>query len=110
MGFYRCFIYMCKATLKVIQQKQLQLHYVGVAGWAYLVMVVGCVAAATTVTAADSSAGCRQSIGSLHWAARLLKGKGTNGLRCWVMDMVEVVGTAVAVTVDVLRATGLLRR
>lgn len=78
----------------------------------YLVMVVGCVAAATTVTAAaDSSARCRESIGSLHGAARLLKGEGTYRLRCWVMNMVEeVVSIAVAVTMDVLRAAGLLRR
>lgn len=44
------------------------------AAWAYLVMVVACVAATTIVAAADSSAGCRQSTGSFHRAARLLKG------------------------------------
>lgn len=74
-------------------------------------MVVGCVAATTTVAAAaDSSTGCGQSTGSLHGAARLLKGQGARGLWRWVMDMVdEVVSVAVAVTVAVLRATGLLR-
>lgn len=79
------------------------------AAWAYLVVVVGCVATTTTVAAAaDSSARCGQSTGSLHRAARLLKGQGARGLWCWVMDMVdEVVSIAVAVTV--LRATGLLR-
>lgn len=75
-------------------------------------MVVGCVAATTIVAAAADSAGCRQSIGSLHGAARLLKGQGARRLWCWVMDMVdEVVSVAVAmaVAVTVLRATGLLR-
>lgn len=78
----------------------------------YLVMVVSCVAATTVAAAADYSAGCGQSAGSLHGAARLLKGQGARGLRCWVMDMVdEVVSTAVtmAVSMAVLRAAGLLR-
>lgn len=76
-----------------------------------LVMVVGCIVATTTVAAAaDSSTGCRQSTGSLHRAARLLKGQGARWLWCWVMDMVdEVVSIAVAMTVAVLGATGLLR-
>lgn len=78
-----------------------------------LVMVVGWVAATTVVAAAaaDSSAGCGQSTGALHGAARiLLKGQGARGLWSWVMDMVdEVVSAAVAVTVTVLRDTGLLR-
>lgn len=82
------------------------------AAWAYLVMVVGWVAATTVVAAAaaDSSAGCGQSTGALHRAARILKGQGARGLWSWVMDMVdEVVSAAVAVTVTVLRDTGLLR-
>lgn len=83
-------------------------------GHTYLVMVVACVAATTIVAAAaaDSCAGCRQSTGPLHRAARFLKGQGARGLWCWVMNMVdEVVSVAVpvAVTVAVLRATGLLR-
>lgn len=82
---------------------------------AYLVMVVGCVAAAATTTvaaAADASTGCGQSAGPFHGAARLVKGQGPRGLRCWVMDMVEEVvsiAVAVTVTVGVLRAAGLLR-
>ncbi len=75
-------------------------------------MVVGCVAATTIVAAAaDNSAGCGQSTGSLHRAAWLLKGQGARALWCWVMDMVdEVVSVAVTVAVAVLRDTGLLRR
>lgn len=73
----------------------------------YLVMVVDCIA--RTITAADSTAGCRKSGGPLHGAARLLKGQRTHGLRCRVMDMVkEVMGTAVAVTVTKLGAAALL--
>lgn len=74
-------------------------------------MVVGCVAAATVVTAAaESSAGCGQSAGSLHGAARLLKWEGAHGLRRRVMDVVEeVVGVVVAVPVPVLRGGRLLR-
>lgn len=76
-------------------------------------MVVARVAATTVVAvAADSSAGCGQSAGSLHGAARLLKGQGARGLRCWVMDVVdEVVSVAVvvAVAVAMLRAAALLR-
>lgn len=70
---------------------------------AYLVMVMACIAATTIVAAAaDSSTGCRQSTGSFHRTARLLKGQGTRGLWCWMMDMVdEVVSTAVAVAVAV---------
>lgn len=76
-----------------------------------LVMVVGCVAATTTVAAADSSARGRQSTGSLHVAAGLLEGQGARGLGRWVMNMVEEVMSAaviVAVTVAVLSAAGLL--
>lgn len=74
-------------------------------------MIEACVAATTIVAAAaDNSAGCGQSTGSLHRAARFLKGQGAWGLRCRVMDMVdEVVRVTVAVTVAVLSATGLLR-
>lgn len=80
----------------------------------YLVVVVGCVAAATTtIAAANSSTGCGQSAGTLHRATGLLKRQGARRLRCWVMDVVEeVVSVAVAVAVTVavlLRATGLLR-
>lgn len=84
-----------------------------------LVMVVGCVATTTVVAAAaDSSAGCGQSTGALHRAARFLKGQGAWGLWSWVMDMVDevvsaavavAVAVAVAMTVTMLRATGLLR-
>lgn len=84
---------------------------------AYLVMVMACIAATTIVAAAaDSSTGCRQSTGSLHRTAWLLKGQSARGLWCWVMDMVDevvsvavAVAVAVAMTVAVLRATGLLR-
>lgn len=81
----------------------------------HLVVVVGCVAATTTVAAvAYSSTGRRQSIGSLHGAARLLKRQGARGLWRGVMDVVEevvsiAVAVAVAVTVAVLRTAGLLR-
>lgn len=77
-------------------------------------MVMACIAATTIVTAAaNSSTGCRQSTGSLHRTAGLLKGQGARGLGRWVMDMVdEVVSTAVTVTVTVavavLGAAGLL--
>lgn len=69
---------------------------------AYLVMVMACIAATTIVAAADSSTGCRQSTGSFHRTARLLKGQCARGLWCWMMDMVdEVVSTAVAVAMAV---------
>lgn len=72
-------------------------------------MVVACVATTIVAAAANSSAGCGQSTGSFHGAARLLKGQGARGLWCWVMDMVdEVVSVAVSVAVAVLRTSGLL--
>lgn len=70
-------------------------------------MVVGCVTAATTVATGNASTGGRQSAGSLHRTALLLKGHSAQGLWCWVMDMMEKV---VSIAVAVLRATGLLRR
>lgn len=75
-------------------------------------MVMACIAATTIVAgaAADSSTGRRQSAGSLHGTARLLEGQGSRGLWRRVMDVVDkVVGVAVAVTVAVLGADGLLR-
>lgn len=71
---------------------------------------MGCVAAAaaTVAAAADSGAGCRQSTGPLHGAARFLEGQGARGLRRRVVDVVEEV-VSVAVAVAVLRAGGLLR-
>lgn len=79
----------------------------------HLVVVVGCVAATTTVAAAAYySTGRRQSIGSLHGAARLWKRQGARRLWRRVMDMVEEVvsiAVAVAVAVAVLRTAGLLR-
>lgn len=76
-------------------------------------MVVGCVAAATTTAiagaTADSSTWWWQSVGPLHRAAGLCKWQRPQRLWCWMMDMVEeVVSTAVAVTVAVLRTAGLL--
>jgi len=77
-----------------------------IAVWAYLVVVVGRVAAAPGAAAADSSAGRGQSTGPLHGAAGLLKGQGPGGLWSRVVDMVdEVVSVAVVVNV----APGLLR-
>lgn len=72
-------------------------------------MVMSCIAAATTVAAADASTRCGQSGGPLHGAARLLERQRAGRLRRWVVDVVdEVVSVAVAVdvTVAVLRATG----
>lgn len=73
-----------------------------------LVVIVGCVVA-TIATAADSSAGGRQSAGSLHRTAWLLKGHRDRWLRCWVMDVVEEV-VSVAVTVAMLSTAALLSR